>query len=190
MRHLGPAHWLYAAALALLTLAVAPPARAELRITDLEVFLNDHEVTVRVALLGAVPAAFNEGLQSGLATHVRYTVELWQYNRLWWDQLVTTRIVERHLAYHVVTKEYKVTSVNGETRPPYTTRELRDAQRILSEVRLKLTPAVNLDPAEVFYVHVHAESALGGENTFLTRLAGTAEQVARRSEYRAIMRVQ
>src|SRR5207244_1904871 len=43
-----PSH-LVAAALAL---AVAAPARAELRISDLDVFLNDHEVNVHVVLLG------------------------------------------------------------------------------------------------------------------------------------------
>ena len=34
------------------------------------------------------------------------------------------------------------------------------------------------------------EAALNGENTFLTRLAGTAEQASRQSDYRTIQRVQ
>lgn len=37
---------------AAMVLAFAAPARAELRISDLDVFLNDHEVTVHVVLLG------------------------------------------------------------------------------------------------------------------------------------------
>jgi hypothetical protein len=69
---------LFAAALAL---AIAAPARAELRISDLAVFLNDHEVVVHVVLFAAVPDAFQEGIQSGIPAHVRFTVELWQYNR-------------------------------------------------------------------------------------------------------------
>ena len=80
---------------------------------------------------------------------------------------------------------------SGETRPPYVTRDLRDAQRVLSEVRsLKLTPASTLDPTEVFYIRVLAETALRGENTLLTRMAGTAEQATRQSDFRTIMRVQ
>src|SRR2546422_5666342 len=71
---------------AALALAVAAPARAELRISDLAVFLNDHEVTVHVVLLGTVPEAFQEGIQSGIPAHVRVTVELWQYNRYWRDR--------------------------------------------------------------------------------------------------------
>lgn len=176
---------------AALALALAAPAHADLRISELEVFLNDHEVTVQVVLLGALPDGVREGIQSGIPAHVRFTVELWQYNRYWRDQLLTTKTVERTLAYNVVTKEFKVTTLQGDTRPVHATRELRDAQRVLSEVRgLKMTPATALDPAAVIYIRVNAEAALNGENTFLTRLAGTAEQTARQSDYRTIQRVQ
>jgi hypothetical protein len=184
--------YLAAAALAAtLTLAWAGRAAAELRINDLSLFLNDHEVTVHVVLLGAIPPALHAGLESGLPAHVRYTVELWQYNRLWRDALLLTKVVERQLSYNVVTKEYRIHALRGETRGPHATRDLRDAQRILSEVRgLKLTPATALDPTEIFYVRVHAEVALNGENTFLTRMAGTAEQALRQSDYRTLGRIQ
>lgn len=177
--------------LAALALALAAPACAELRISELDVFLNDQEVTVHVVLLGALPDAVHEGVRSGIPAHVRFTIELWQYNRHWPDQLLTTRTVERTLAYNVVTKEFKVTALLGETRPVYATRELRDAQRVLAEVRgLKMTPATALDPSAVIYVRAAAAAALNGENTFLTRLAGTTEQTARQSDYRTIQRVQ
>src|SRR5881397_1851538 len=113
---------------AALALAVAAPARAELRISDLAVFLNDHEVTVHVVLLGAVPEAFQEGIQSGIPAHVRVTVELWQYNRYWRDQLLMAKVVERTLVYNVVTKELKVTSLKGEARPVHITRDFRAAR--------------------------------------------------------------
>ena len=164
---------------------------AELRISDLDVFLNDHDVTVHVVVLGALPAGFHEGLQSGVPAHVRFTVELWQYNRLWPNRLVITRTIERALEYNVVTKEYKVASLKGETRGPYATRDLRDAQRVLSELRgLKLAPASQFEGAEILFVRVFAETALRGENTFVSRMAGTAEQVERRSDYRTIQRAE
>jgi hypothetical protein len=182
---------LWAAAVAALIVVVAAPAGADLRISDLDVFLNDHELTVNVAVLGAIGPAFQEGVQSGIPTHVRYTVELWQYNRYWRDSRLLTKVVERQLAYNVVTKEYKVTTLKGETRAPHVTRDLRDAQRVLSEVRgLKLSPIGAVDPAEVIYVRVHAESSLNGENSIVTRMAGTAEQVMRQSDYRTMQRVQ
>jgi uncharacterized protein DUF4390 len=182
---------LWAAAVAALIVVVAAPAGADLRISDLDVFLNDHELTVNVAVLGAIGPAFQEGVQSGIPTHVRYTVELWQYNRYWRDSRLLTKVVERQLAYNVVTKEYKVTTLKGETRSPHVTRDLRDAQRVLSEVRgLKLSPIGAVDPAEVIYVRVHAESSLNGENSIVTRMAGTAEQVMRQSDYRTMQRVQ
>ena len=100
-------------------------------------------------------------------------------------------LIERQLAYNAVTKEYKVIALKGETQPPYGTRDLRDAQRVFSEVRsLKLGPATALSPTEVFYIRVLAEAALNGENTFVTRMAGTAEQTERQSEYRTIQRMQ
>jgi len=37
---------------------------------------------------------------------------------------------------------------------------------------------------------VLAEAALNGENTFVTRMEGTAEQTVRQSEYRTIQRMQ
>lgn len=179
------------ALLLLLTLMLAAPASAELRISDLDVFLNDHEVTVHVVALGAVSPTFNEGLASGVPAHLRFTVELWQYNRLWPNRLVTAKVIERSLEYNVVTKEYRIAAVRGEARALYTTRDLRDAQRILSEVHaLKLVPAAQLDGSEIFFVRVLAESALRGENTFLARMSGTAEQVVRQSDYRTILRAE
>lgn len=178
--------------LALLMFAgTAAPATADLRISDLDLYLNDHELTVHITLLGVVPAGLTEGIQSGIPAHVRYTVELWQYNRFWPNRLLLRTIVERQLAYNVITKEFRVTSLRGETRAPYVTREMRDATRVLSEVQgLKLTPAPAMVPAAIFYVRVLAESALNGENTFITRMAGTAEQTVRDSDFRTIQRIQ
>lgn len=176
---------------ATLVLAIVAPAHAELRISDLDVFLNDHEVTVHVVLLGALPDGLREGLQSGIPAHIRVVLELWQHQRLLPDRLLVTKTVERTLAYNVVTKEFKVTEVKGETRPVYTTRDLRDAQRVLSDIRgVKMTPAAALDPAAVIYVRASASTALNGENTFVARMNGTAEQTIRQSDYRTIHRIQ
>lgn len=186
-----PARSLWALALTALMVAVAAPAGAELRISDLEVFLNDHELTVNVAVLGAIGPASQEGIQSGIPTHLRYTVELWQHTPYWRDSRLLTRVVERQLAYNVVTKEYKVTTLEGEARAPHVTRDLRDAQRVLSEVRgLRLTPAGAVDKTGVIYVRVHAESALNGDHSIVNRMAGTAEQAMRQSDYRTMQRVQ
>jgi hypothetical protein len=186
MRVTNPAFFVVAALLALLVLAgAAASARAAIRISDLDLSLNDRAVTVHIMALGAVPPGFREGLESGLPAHVRYTVELWQYNRLWRDNLLLTRVVERQLTYNVVSKEYKVVSVAGEARAPYATREIHEAQRVLSEIRdLILTPPAGLDPAEAFYVRVVAAAALNGDNTFIGRIAGTAEETSHRSQHR------
>jgi hypothetical protein len=188
MRAFSPAPYVLTAALVLTGPVLA---RAELRISDLDVFLNDLEVTAHVVLLGAVPNEFHESLHSGVPTHVKITIELWQFNRLRPDRRLSRAIIERTLTYNVVTKEYKVAGLKGDSRPPYVTRELRDAQRVLSEARgTKLTSAVNLDPSEIIYVRVHAETALNGDNSWVARMSGTAEQTSRQSEYRTLLRAQ
>jgi hypothetical protein len=186
MRRLRAVLWLLA-----VLLVPGAPAQAELRISDLDVFLNDFEVTVRAVALDALAPGMYEAIQTGIPAQVRFTIELWQFNRMWRDRRLTEMVIERQLSYNVVAKEYRVTFTKGETRPVYTTRELRDAQRVISEVHsAKLTSASSLDPAGVIYVRLKAEVALNGENTWITRLAGTAEQAIVQSDYRTLRRVQ
>jgi Domain of unknown function (DUF4390) len=171
-----------------LALASNSPVRAELRISDLDVYLNDHEVTVHIVLLGAIPTEFLEGLHSGISAHLRVVIELFRYNRLRPDRRVNRAILERTLTYNVVTKEYKVTLGPNEHRPPTTTRELRHAERILSEARgVKLTPADTLDASEIYYVRVNAETALNGDTSWVARMSGLSERTSRQSDYRTLL---
>ena len=157
--------------------APATPAPAQIRINDVSVFLNDFDVTVQVILLGGVPVSLHESLHSGVPTHLRFTVELWQYSRLWVERRLQARIIERQITYNVLTKEYKVASINGEEREPYLTRSLREAQRVASELRVtKLAPAASLDPTELFYVRVRADVSLNGVNSWVARIAGDAAE--------------
>ena len=183
---------LVVAAVALVALP-APAARAELRFSNLAVFLNDFDVTIQVVLLGAIPSSLYESLQTGIAAHVRFQVELWQYNRLLPDRRLTTRIIERHVSYNVLTKEYKVVSLKGESpHEPYLTKDLREAQRVVSELRAgNLAAASSLNPSDLYYVRVHADVSLGGVNTWLSRFAGEAEETDWvRSDLLTVMRSQ
>ncbi len=161
-----------------LGIALGPRAAgAELRISDLNVYLNDFELTVQLVVLDAIPPSFHEGLQSGLPVQARIFVELWQYHRFWIDSRVQARTVDRQLTYNVLAKEYKVVSTAEEHREPYLTKDLREAQRVLSDLRgLKLVPASALNPRELFYVRVRTEVSVGGPNTFFARLFGQAEE--------------
>lgn len=166
---------LLAAALSLT--AAAAPARAELRISNLSVFLNDFDVTVNVVLLGAISETMRESLHSGIATHVRLHVELWQQNRFLADRRIEKRTIERQITYNVLTKEYKVVSLAGETREPYVTKDLREAQRIVSEARVhNLAPATSLSRFELYYVRVRSDVSQAGVNSWISRFAGDAEE--------------
>jgi Domain of unknown function (DUF4390) len=162
---------------AISALGGAVPARAELRINTLSVFLNDYDVTIHVVLFGAVPDSLYEGIHSGIPAHVRLRVELWQYNRFLPDLRTQSRTVERQITYNPLTKEYKVLSVRNEHREPYLTKDLREAQRVISEFRVgNLIPAASLNAKELYYVRAQSAVSLSGINSWMTRYNGNAEE--------------
>ena len=159
------------ALVALLVVCLPAPAIAaesELRISNLSVFLNDFDVTVQGVLLGAVPSMLSESLHSGIPVHVRFVVELWQQR--FRDRLLQSRTIERQVTYNPATKEYKVASLGGEEREPFMTKQFREAQRVVSELRAsKLVPDTALDPHELYFVRVRADVSLNGVNTWFAR---------------------
>lgn len=153
------------------------PAAADVRISNLSVFLNDYDVTVTVVLFGAVPDQLFESIHTGIAEHVRFYVELWQYTRLGVDRRLQARTVERQLTYNVLTKEYKVAPLKGEQREPILTKDLREAQRLISELRVgQLAPVAALDKQGLYYVRVRSDVSLGGVNSWFARMTGEAEE--------------
>jgi len=166
-----------AASLLAVVLVGAPDAEADVRISNLAVFLNDYDVTVTVVLFGAVPSALHESLHTGIAAHVRYYVELWQHTRMGVDRRLQARMVERQITYNVLTKEYKVAPLKGEQREPLLTKDLREAQRVISELRVgQLSPVAALDKQELYYVRVRSDVSLGGVNSWFARMTGEAEE--------------
>jgi hypothetical protein len=68
-------------------------------------------------------------------------------------------------------------SLGGEQREPFVTKDLREAQRVVSELRAdKLAPATSLDPKALYYVRVRSNVSLGGVNTWFARTTGDAEE--------------
>ena len=166
-----------AASLLAVVLVGTPDAEADVRISNLAVFLNDYDVTVTVVLFGAVPSALHESLHTGIAAHVRYYVELWQHTRMGVDRRLQARMVERQLTYNVLTKEYKVAPLKGEQREPLLTKDLREAQRVISDLRVgQLAPVAALDKQELYYVRVRSDVSLGGVNSWFARMTGEAEE--------------
>jgi hypothetical protein len=154
---------------------VASRAQSDLRITGLSVFLNDFDVTVQGVLLGAVPADLHESLHSGVPVHVRFVVELWQQR--FRNRLIQARTIDRQLTYNPATKEYKVASTAGEERELFITKQLREAQRVVSELRVgKLAPNDSLDSHELYFVRLRAAVSLNGVNTWLARYNGEAAE--------------
>jgi len=169
-----------ASLLAALLLAVEAGPRsagAEVRISNLSVFLNDYDVTVSVVAVSSIKNALHESIHTGIPAHVRYYVELWQYAKMGVDRRLQARTVERQLTYNVLTKEYKVVSLKGETREPILTKDLREAQRVISELRVgQLAPVAALDKQDLYYVRVRSDVSLGGVNSWFARMTGEAAE--------------
>ena len=148
-----------AVAAALVVLLFASPGWAgPLWISSLVVTNSDRTLLVSAVLLGSLPEEVVEGLGTGIPAAVRFQIELWQYNAWWVDRRIAAKIVERQLAYDVLTKEYRVSALQGEEREPYVTRELWEAERVLSQVRnLRLVSIASLRGEDLYYVRVRGD---------------------------------
>jgi Domain of unknown function (DUF4390) len=155
----------------LLTAGAVMGAAAPLRISNLVVTNSESTLLVTLVLLGAMPDGIVEGLGTGIPAGVRFQLELWQYNSWWVDRRVVAKLVERQVVYDVLTKEFRVSPVQGEEREPYVTRDVWEAERVLSEVRgYKLTPIAHLNLDELYYVRVRAEVRSGAPDSSVSRI--------------------
>jgi hypothetical protein len=155
----------------LLTAGAVMGAAAPLRISNLAVTNSESTLIVSLVLLGAMPDGIVEGLATGIPAGVRFQLELWQYNSWWVDRRVVAKLVERQVVYDVLTKEFRVSPVQGEEREPYVTRDVWEAERVLSEVRgYKLTPIAHLNLDELYYVRVRAEVRSGAPDSSVSRI--------------------
>jgi hypothetical protein len=161
---------LLGAALAALLLA-GPAAAQGPRVSNLVVSTTGTALLVSAVLLGALPDGVIEGLGTGIPATVRFQVELWQYSAWWVDRRLVAKVVERQVVFDVLTKEYRVTAVQGEQREPYVTRDIWEAERVLSEVRvLSLSPMASLRPEDLYYVRVRAEVRSGAPDASISKI--------------------
>ena len=124
-----------------------------------------------LVLLGAMPDGIVEGLGTGIPAAVRFQLELWQYNSWWVDRRVVAKLVERQVVYDVLTKEFRVAALQGEEREAYVTRDVWEAERVLSELRgFKLTQMSHLNLDELYYVRVRAEVRSGAPDASVSRI--------------------
>lgn len=142
-----------------------------LRISNLVVTNAERTLLVNLVLLGALPDGIVEGLATGIPATVRFQVELWQFNNWWVDRRIAAKILERQVVYDVLTKEYRVQVVQGEERDPYVTRDIWEAERVLSEVRsLRLVPITSLKAQDLYYVRARADIRSGVPDSSLSKI--------------------
>ena len=122
-----------------------------------------------------------EGLGTGIPASVRFQLELWQYNSWWVDRRVVAKLVERQVVYDVLTKEFRVAALQGEEREPYVTRDVWEAERVLSELRVLQADAD--EPSEPGRALLRAGSSRGAvRRAGLLRLAHLAVRLLARGD--------
>ena len=142
-----------------------------LRISNLVVTNSERTLLVNMVLLGSLPDGIVEGLGTGISATVRYQVELWQYNAWWFNRRIAAKILERQVIYDVLTKEYRVSPVQGEEREPYVTRDIWEAERVMSEVRiLPLVPIGSLRAQDLYYVRARADLRSGAPDASFSKI--------------------
>ena len=160
-----------AAALGLVSLPAAPGWAGPLRISNLVVTNSDKTLLVSMVLLGSLPEGVVEGLGTGIPATVRFQVELRQYSPWWVDRRVAAKILERQVVYDVLTKEYRVSAVQGEEREPYVTRDIWEAERVLSEIRgFRLVPIASLKSQDLYYVRARADVRSGAPDSSISKI--------------------
>ena len=170
-RRRWPARILGVALGLLLVAGPAGGAGGPFRISNLVVTNSDSTLLVTLVLLGAMPDGIVEGLGTGIPASVRFQLELWQYNSWWVDRRVVAKLVERQVVYDVLTKEFRVAALQGEEREPYVTRDVWEAERVLSELRaFRLTQMSHLSLDELYYVRVRAEVRSGAPDSSVSRI--------------------
>ncbi len=160
-----------AAALALALLLLDQAWAGPLRISNLVVTNSERTLLVNLVLLGSLPEGMVEGLGTGIPASVRFQVELWQYNSWWFNRRIAAKILERQVVYDVLTKEYRVLAMQGEERDPYVTRDIWEAERVLSEVRgVRLVPITSLKGDDLYYVRARADIRSGAPDSSLSKI--------------------
>jgi hypothetical protein len=160
-----------AASLALVLLLAELAWAGPLRISNLVVTNSDRTLLVNMVLLGSLPDGIVEGLGTGIPATVRFQVELWQYNSWWVDRRIAAKILERQVVYDVLTKEYRVSAGQGEERDPYVTRDIWEAERVMSEVRaLRLVPISSLRGQDLYYVRARADVRSGTPDSSFSKI--------------------
>ena len=141
------------------------------RVSNLVVTNSENALVVSAVLLGSLPDGIVEGLGTGISATVRFQVELWQHNAWWVDRRIAAKLVERQVVYDILTKEYRVSAVQGEEREPYVTRDVWEAERILSELRaVRLAQVATLKADELYYVRIRAELRSGAPDSSFSKI--------------------
>jgi hypothetical protein len=160
-----------AAALGLAVLVATASWGETPRLSNLVVTNSGQALVVSAVLLGSLPEGVREGLSTGIPATVRYQVELWQYNSWWVDRRLVAKLVERNVIFDVLTREYRVTASQGEQREPYVTRDIWEAERVLSELKtLSLATVQGLKDEDLYYVRARAEIRSGAPDASLSKI--------------------
>lgn len=141
-------------------LLLAPQARAEARISDLQVALDGNRVLLNLTLAGAFDRRFSRRVDSGLPTSILYEVELHKDRKHWYDNRLDEATLEVLAVHDAVARTYTVHyKLDGELIESRTVRDREGLQAAMT--RIERVPVFTLDRASRRRLLVKARAGLG-----------------------------
>ncbi len=141
--------------MALVALAAAAPAAADVRVVPL---VRDAQVFVSMELADGFTDEVRAVIHSGLRTTFTYTVDLRLAVPIWIDQTVATATVATSVQFDNLTRRYTVMrTIDGRVAEVRVTEDEDVVRELLTTfTRLPLFSTASLEPNREYYVRVRA----------------------------------
>lgn len=94
-------------------------------------------------------------LERGFSATIKYTVEIWEHRRTWFDRLSGSRVTAYKIRYDSWSEEYVALGIEGELDAQSSPRDLAICRPGRNRVRAARTQ--DLDPGKSYYVHLSVE---------------------------------
>lgn len=150
----------------------APRARADAKVSEIKIALDNDRVLTTFTLRNAFDRRFTERVDSGLPTSILYRFELDRDRKRWWDQKLKSSTFEVTAVYDAVARAYTVHyKLDDKLVESRTVRERKMLEEAMTQVeQLPVFSLAGLPPEWRLLIKVQAEM---GSRTVLSLIPVT-----------------
>ncbi len=141
--------------LLLLIPALAPSAFASDEIAILGVATQSDSLVAQFGISEAFLDKLEDTLERGFSATIKYTVEIWEPRRIWFDRLTHTEFVAYKIRYDSWSQEYVVLGPEGQVDASSSPRDLSVCRAGINQV--SVAPVAALKPERSYYIHLNIQ---------------------------------